>query len=138
MAEIKTKPTTVSPAEFVKNIADEQQRKDCGELVTMMKSITGKPAKMWGNIVGFDEYHYKYDSGREGDMLLTGFAPRKGNITLYLGPGIADKALVARLGKCKTGKGCLYIKKLGDVDRNALRELVSKSVDEMRKRYSRS
>jgi len=138
MADIKTKPTTVNPAEFLMNIADEQQRKDCGELATMMKSITGKPAKMWGNIVGFDEYHYKYDTGREGDMLLTGFAARKGNITLYLGLAIADKALVATLGKCKTGKGCLYIKKLADVDRDALRELVSKSVEQMRKRYPRA
>ena len=136
MADIKTKPTEVSPAAFIKEVEGEQRRKDCQELVAFMKAITGKPAKMWGpSIVGFGKYHYTYDSGRDGDMLMTGFSPRKDSLTLYLGPGLQDTALMAKLGKHKTGKGCLYIKKLDDVDRDVLRDIVTKSVEEMRKRY---
>ena len=116
---------------------DDQKRKDCKELVALMKGITGEPPKMWGpSIVGFGRYHYKYASGREGDSMLTGFSPRKQNLVLYLGPGLDNKTLVARLGKCSMGKGCLYIKKLDDVDRTVLRALVSKSVEEMRKRHA--
>jgi hypothetical protein len=136
MADIKTKPTEASPAAFIKELADEQQRKDCKELVKLMSGVTGKPAKMWGpSIVGFDRYRYKYATGRDGEMCLTGFSPRKGNLTLYLGPGIEDRELMSKLGKHKTGKGCLYIKKLDDVDRAVLRAVVEKSVGEMRKRH---
>jgi hypothetical protein len=102
-----------------------------------MKSITGKPAKMWGpSIVGFDQYHYKYDSGHEGDMCLTGFSPRKGTLTLYIGHALEEARLLEKLGKYKTGKSCLYIKKLDDIDRGVLRDLIRVSVDEMRRRYS--
>ena len=102
----------------------------------MMKKATGKPPKMWGpSIVGFGSYHYKYDSGREGDTCMIGFSPRKTSLVLYLGAALEDKDLMARLGKFKVGKGCLYIKNLDDVDRKVLKELVVKSVAEKRKRY---
>jgi hypothetical protein len=103
-----------------------------------MSDVTGHPAKMWGtSIVGFDQYHYKYASGREGTSLLTGFSPRKQNLVLYLGPGLENKQLMGKLGKHKTGKGCLYLKRLDDVDRQTLRALVTHSVEEMRKRSPR-
>ena len=134
MADIKTKPTTVSPGAFIKAVENEQQSKDCHELVALMEQVTGEPAEMWGtSIVGFGRYHYKYDSGRKGDMPLTGFSPRKSSLVLYLGATIQDKKLMANLGTCKTGKGCLYIKNLDDVDRRVLRNLVSKSVEKRRK-----
>jgi hypothetical protein len=102
----------------------------------MMAAITGRPAKMWGSaIVGFGKYHYEYESGRSGDMLMAGFSPRKSNLTLYIGPGLEDRNLMAKLGKFKTGKSCLYIKTLDDVDRAVLKSLITKSVQEMRKRY---
>jgi len=101
-----------------------------------MRDVTGHPPKMWGpSIVGFDRYHYKYASGREGEMLLTGFSPRKQDLVLYLGSGLENATLCARLGKHKIGKGCLYLKTLDDIDRDALRILVEHSVAEMRKRY---
>jgi hypothetical protein len=136
MAEMKTKLTEVSPATFIKQVKDAQKRKDCEELVVMMKEITGKPPKMWGpSIIGFDQYHYKYESGREGDICLTGFSPRSQALTLYVGGALNDEKLMAKLGKYKTGKGCLYIKTLADVDRTVLRAVVKKSVEETRKRH---
>jgi hypothetical protein len=136
MAENKTKVTVIDPRDFIAQVGDDQKRKDSEELVRLMSKITGKPAKMWGaTIVGFGTYHYKYDSGREGDTCLTGFSPRKPNLVLYLGPGLEDKELMSRLGKHEAGKGCLYIKKLDDVDRGVLKELIARSVAEMRKRY---
>ena len=136
MAEIKTKPTDIRPASFIDKVDNEQRRKDGHELVALMKKVTGKPPKMWGpSIVGFDQYHYKYASGHEGDMPITGFSPRKQSLVLYLGPGLEDKKLMSKLGKHKVGKGCLYINKLDDVDRNVLVELVTKSVEKMRKLY---
>jgi hypothetical protein len=136
MAENKTKPTNVSPAGFIDAIEPEQRRKDCRALAALMREVTGQPPKMWGpSIVGFDQYHYNYASGREGDMLLTGFSPRRQDLVLYLGPGLENTDLLAKLGKHKVGKGCLYVKKLDDVDRTVLRTLVEHSVDTMRKRY---
>ena len=136
MAEIKTKQTEVSPTAFIDKVENEQRRKDGHELALLMKKVTGKPAKMWGpSIVGFDQYHYKYASGHEGDMPITGFSPRKQSLVLYLGPGLEDKKLMSKLGKHKVGKGCLYINKLDDVDRGVLLELVTKSVEKMRKLY---
>ena len=133
----KTKVTSVSAAAFIKQV-DERRRKDCQELVALMRDVTGHPPKMWGSsIVGFDQYHYTYESGREGDNLLTGFSPRKQDLVLYLGPGLENKSLMTRLGKCRTGKGCLYLKKLDDIDRDVLRALVEESVALMRKRYAR-
>jgi hypothetical protein len=134
MADIKTKPTKVSPAEFIKQVESEHKRKDCEELVALMTEVTGDPPQMWGpSIIGFGKYHYKYESGREGDICVTGFSPRQANLVLYLGPEIHDEKLVAKLGKHKVGKGCLYINKLDDVDRTVLRKLVMKSVAERRK-----
>ena len=132
----KTTLTKVSPAAFIAKVQDERRRKDCRELVALMRDITGCPPKMWGpSIVGFDQYHYKYDSGREGDVLLTGFAPRKQDLVLYLGPGLENRRLLAKLGKHKAGKGCLHVKTLEDIDRAVLRVLVEESVAAMRKRY---
>jgi hypothetical protein len=137
VAENKTKVTKVNPAAFIKQM-DERRRKDCQELVAMMSDITGHSPKMWGtSIVGFGQARYKYASGREGDTLLTGFSPRKQNLVLYLGPGIENADLMAKLGKHKTGKGCLYLNKLDDVDRKVLRAIVEESVAIMRRRYSR-
>jgi hypothetical protein len=134
MAEPKTKPTSRSPADFIRQVADERKRRDCQALVALMRDVTGHPPKMWGSsIVGFGQYRYKYASGREGESLLTGFSPRKQNLVLYLGPGIGNKSLMRNLGKHKTGKGCLYLTRLDDVDRGVLRTLVEESVALMRK-----
>jgi hypothetical protein len=109
-AENKTKPTMLDARAFVDRLADEQRRIDCHDLIVMMQKITGHPPKMWGaGIVGFDRYHYRYASGREGDMMLTGFAPRKQELVLYLGPGLDNQGLMTKLGKHKAGKGCLYV-----------------------------
>jgi hypothetical protein len=129
----KTKVTAVDPIAFIDAVKSETKRKDAHELVALMKKVTGKPPKMWGpSIIGFGQYHYKYASGREGDMLLTGFSPRKGSLVLYLGPGLDNAGLMAKLGKHTNTKGCLYINKLDDVDRDVLRELVTTSVERMR------
>jgi hypothetical protein len=136
--ENKTKPTDVDPRAFVDQVANAQRRQDSLELLALMQDLTGHPPKMWGpSIIGFDRYHYKYPSGREGDAPLTGFSPRSAELVLYLGPGLASIALTAKLGKHKAGKGCLYIKKLADIDRQVLRELIVTSVDALRKRYPR-
>ena len=137
MAEAKTKPTQASPAAFVAAIANERRRKDCRELIALMREITGERPRMWGtSIVGFGRYRYRYASGREGESLLTGFSPRKQALVLYLGPGLENQALRAKLGKHKAGEGCLYVKTLDDVDRQALRALVEHAVDVMRKRHT--
>jgi hypothetical protein len=134
--DLKTKPTSTSPASFIDKVESERKRQDSHELVAMMQTITGKPPQMWGtSIIGFGKYYYKYESGRDGEMLMTGFSPRKQSLVLYLGPGLDDKKLTSKLGKHKVGKGCLYINKLDDIDRNVLQELVTKSVAEMRNRY---
>ena len=130
MAELKTKKTKASVAEFLNAIEDPQKRKDSKTIVKMMKEATGMKPAMWGaSMVGFGNYHYKYASGREGDWFLTGFAPRKQDLTLYIMDGFKSyKPLMKRLGKYKTGKACLYIKRLDDVDVVALRELITRSV----------
>lgn len=130
MAENKTKQTAVSVAAYIGALADETKRADSQALVKLMQSATGEEPKMWGpSIVGFGSYHYTYDSGREGDMPIVGFSPRKPATVLYgmRGAGNAE-ALLARLGKHTTGKGCVYIKKLSDVDQKVLKELIVKSV----------
>src|SRR6478735_3909601 len=133
MAENKTKATKVSVAAFIDMITDQNRRADAKALVKLMQKATGEKPKMWGpSIIGFGSYHYKYDSGREGDMPLTGFSPRKAATVLYLMGGFKDsQALLAGLGKHTTGKSCLYIKKLADVDRQVLEALVVKSVAAM-------
>jgi hypothetical protein len=138
MAEQKTKPTEQSVESFLDKVPDEQVRDDCFALVKLMKKVTGFPPKMWGAaIVGFGKYHYKYESGHEGDICLAGFSPRKQNITLYVMPGFAGESsdLLKKLGKHKAGKGCLYIKRLEDVDTGVLEKLVKQSVDYLKKTY---
>lgn len=136
MAEQKTKPTNASVEDFLAAIPDEQLQQDCRELVKMMQKVTGEPPVLWGNIVGFGKYHYKYDSGHEGYSCLTGFAPRKQNISLYVMGGMLEaQDLLARLGKHKAGKGCLYVKKLSDVDVKVLEQIIKQSVAFLKKKY---
>ena len=130
MAELKTKQTSQSVEKFVSAVADEQRREDCRTVLRIMKEVTGEKPKMWGSsMVGFGSYHYKYASGREGDWFLTGFAPRKQDLTLYIMAGFSRyNELLRKLGKHKIGKSCLYIKQLDDVDIDVLTELVEQSV----------
>ena len=130
MAENKTQPTKVSVASFIDALPDPAKRADAKALVKLIQSISGEEPKMWGpSIIGFGSYHYVYESGREGDMPLAGFSPRKTATVVYLNTGFGDyDALLAQLGKHTTGKGCLYIKRLSDVDRKVLETLVVKSV----------
>jgi Domain of unknown function (DU1801) len=139
MAENKTKPTKSTVAAFIAALTDPTRRADARALVKLMQSATGEKPKMWGpSIVGFGSYHYKYDSGRQGDMPTIGFSPRKAATVLYnVGGFSGSHTLRAKLGKHTTGKGCLYIKKLADVDQQVLEALVLRSVGAMRTRYSR-
>ena len=132
----KTIPTRKSATDFV-NAQDDQRRKECRAVMKIMRRITGKNAKMWGSsIVGYGSYHYKYASGREGDFMITGFSPRKQALTLYVMDGFTPhKALMKKLGKFKTGKSCLYIKKLDDIDLDVLETLIERSVAKMKKKY---
>jgi hypothetical protein len=133
-AELKTKLNDASVTEFLNSVADEQKRNECFEILKMMQQVTKEEPKMWGaSIVGFGSYHYKGKSGREGDWMLTGFSPRKQNLTLYLMGGFDTHTdLLDKLGKFTTGAGCLYIKRLDDVDRKVLKELVQASVKKMK------
>ncbi|MHB8133596.1 MAG: DUF1801 domain-containing protein [Anaerolineaceae bacterium] len=135
MAELKTVKNDQPVDLFLQKVEDPQKLQDSYTILKMMEEITGEKAKMWGDaIVGFGDLHYKYASGREGDWMLTAFSPRKQNLTLYIMSGFDQHPdLLARLGKYKTGKGCLYIKRLSDVDQNVLRELIQKSVDFLKK-----
>jgi len=129
----KTKVTEVDPRKFIDKVKSDVKRKDGHELLALMQDITGAPPKMWGpSIIGFGTYHYAYASGHEGDTCLTGFSPRSGALVIYLGPGIENEKLMAKLGKHKRGKGCLYINQLDDVDRAVLRKLIEHSVAELR------
>ncbi len=130
MAENKTKPTEASVAEFVDAVADPTRRADAEVLVELMQRASGEEPKMWGpSIIGFGSHHYVYESGREGDMPIVGFSPRKAATVLYLALGRGDsEALLEKLGKHTTGKGCLYIKKLADVDLMVLERLIAESV----------
>ncbi|MGI9405682.1 MAG: DUF1801 domain-containing protein [Hyphomicrobiaceae bacterium] len=137
MAESKTRPTDVRVADYLATVAPERRQQDARTLNTMMRRITGKRARMWGpSIVGYGQYHYKYDSGHEGDAMLTGFAPRKQNMVVYIMPGFSEYgAQLKKLGKHKCGKSCLYINKLDDVDLDVLEEMVADSVAWMKKKY---
>ncbi|MBM2840498.1 MAG: hypothetical protein HW412_1026 [Bacteroidetes bacterium] len=130
MAELKTIVNDRSVTAFLNKIADEESRLDCFTLLKLMKQITGKQPKMWGpSIVGFGSYHYKYESGHEGDCPLVGFSPRKQSLTVYIMSGFdRHKPLMKKLGVFKTGKSCLYIKKVEDVDLTVLKELITRSV----------
>jgi len=138
MAENKTRETKTSVAAFLNAIDDKRKRADAKKIAAMMRKATGKRAKMWGTaIVGFGTYHYKYESGREGDWALVGFSPRKQNLVVYIMPGFEKfPTLMRKLGKYKTGKSCLYLNKLDDVDESVLEQLIDKSVKLMCKRYN--
>ena len=127
---MKTKPTTASIADYIDSRANAQQRGDCRELMAMFKRVTGRSPKMWGpSIVGFGTQHYKYASGREGDWPISAFSPRKRDLTVYLMVGFdKNTELMKKLGKHSTGKSCLYIKRLSDVDVPTLRKLIKESV----------
>lgn len=137
MAENKTKATGASVADFMKSIDDRQMRADARKVAAMMRRATGKRARMWGtSIVGYGTYHYRYESGREGDYMITGFSPRKQALSVYIMPGFKPfPKLMKKLGKYKTGKSCLYIKRLSDVDEDVLEQLIDASVQRMRENY---
>lgn len=139
MADLKTRPTKASVAAFLTSIPDAQVRKDARAIAAMMRKVTGMRAVMWGpSIVGFDTYHFKYASGREGDWPIVGFSPRKQNLTLYIMPGFGGyAALMKKLGKHTTGSSCLYFKTLSDVDMPTLTELVTRAVAHMRTKHHR-
>ena len=137
MAENKTKQTEASVETYLAAITDETRQADCRTLTKMMSKATKAPAKMWGTgIVGFGSYHYKYESGHEGDSCLVGFASRKGDISLYLVAGFpGSDALFARLGKHKRGKACTYVKRLSDIDLDVLEQLLAGAFAERRRNH---
>jgi hypothetical protein len=137
MAELKTTPNEESVQAFLDKVEDEKRKADCLAVLEIMRKITGEEPKMWGkSMVGFGSYHYKYDSGREGDWFLTGFSPRKQNLTLYIMAGFEGyEDLMQQLGKYKTGKSCLYLKKLEDVDQDILVKLIEASTEYLSEKY---
>lgn len=137
MAENKTKPTQASVEDYIDSRASETQRADCRDLIKLLKKVTGQPAKMWGpSIVGFGVYRYTYESGRTGEAPLAGFAIRGRELVLYVGVETdPQQALLARLGKHRMGKCCLYFKQLADLDRSVLGQIVANSVGGLRERY---
>jgi hypothetical protein len=141
MAEIKTKPTEVAVDDFIDAVPNPQRREDAKKVRAMMERISGEPARMWGpTIIGFGSYHYKYDSGHEGTMCRLGFSPRKAELVLYVltdGAAAGEEAQLARLGKHKTGKCCLYIRKLSDVDEAVLEEMTVDALAHMDEKYPR-
>ncbi len=138
MAELKTKPTDISVGAFIASLPDEQKRQDCLVILELMKEVTGAEPKMWGeSIIGLGSHHYRYASGTEGDWFMVGFSPRKQNITIYLMYGVEDHPeIMKKLGKYKTGKACLYIKHISDIDLEALKELIILAVEETRRSES--
>jgi hypothetical protein len=137
MAENKTKPTDASVEDYIASRANEQQRSDCQELMALLKKITRQPPKMWGpSIVGYGFYRYAYESGRTGEAPLAGFAIRGRELVVYLvAEGDRQKSLLSKLGKHKMGKACLYFKRLADLDKSVLEQLVASSVAEIGRRY---
>ncbi|MCW4461665.1 DUF1801 domain-containing protein [Sphingomonas sp. BT-65] len=137
MAEIKTKPTEISAAEFIDAVENPIRREEAKAVCAMMERVTGEPPRMWGpSIVGFGSYHYKYDSGHEGTMCRLGFSPRKAQLVLYVLTGAAgEDQQLAKLGKHKTGKSCLYINKLAEVDMAVLEDMVRDTLAYMDEKY---
>lgn len=137
MADLKTKKNNTSVTAFLNKVKNKQRREDCFEVLELMKDITNEEPKMWGSsIVGFGSYHYVYASGREGDWMVTGFSPRAQSLTLYIMAGFDRyEELMQKLGKFKTGKSCLYLSKLEDVDQSVLKKLIKASVQHMKKRH---
>ena len=138
MAELKTKRNQGDVKAFLNSVENDKKRQDSFKILELMKQVTGKQPEMWGDsIIGFGSYHYTYASGREGDWFLTGFSPRKQNLTLYIMAGFDGyDQLLRKLGKHSTGKSCLYIKKMDDIDADVLEELVKKSVEHMERAHS--
>lgn len=136
MAKNKTTATQQSVESFISAVEDETKRDDSFELVKIFKSVTKEDAKMWGSsIIGFGSYHYKYESGHEGDMCLTGFSPRKSAIVLYLMDYEGRGEFLNKLGKVKPSKGCIYVKKLADIDTSVLKKMIEASVKHTKKKY---
>lgn len=137
MAELKTKPNDLDVNAFLDQVEKEGKRKDSYRILEMMKKVTGAEPRMWGHaIIGFGDCQFQYASGRMADWFLTGFSPRKQSLSLYIMAGFSrHKELMGKLGKFKTGKGCLYINKLDDVDLNVLEELISNSVEHLKNKY---
>ncbi|MXY58590.1 MAG: DUF1801 domain-containing protein [Gammaproteobacteria bacterium] len=137
MSDLRTRPTASSVDAFIDAVDDEHRRADCRVVARLMAEITGAGGVMWGSsIVGFGSYHYRYASGREGDFFEAGFSPRKRALTIYVMAGFAEyEDLLARLGKHSTGKSCLYVKRLADVDLAVLREMLTRSVAFIRAKY---
>lgn len=135
MSNLKTTRNDGDVRAYLESVANKQRRQDALAMLELMREITGEEAEMWGeSIVGFGSYRYRYASGRQGDWFLTGFAPRKQALTLYIMPGFERyEALLAKLGKHKIGKSCLYINKLADVDEDVLKEIITASVERMRR-----
>ena len=137
--ENKTKPTTVSPEAFLETLEPARRREEGAAMLALFGKVTGLQPKMWGpSIIGYGRYHYKYDSGREGEFMMTGFSPRKTNLVLYILPGYRFESMqdkLSRLGKHKLGKSCLYINKLADVDQDVLAEIITEGFAHMRDKY---
>jgi len=138
MAKNKTVSNDNNVNDFLNNVKNEQKRNDTFDLINLMKEITGEEPKMWGaSIVGFGEYHYEYKSGREGDMFLSGFSPRKQNIAIYIMAGVENyETVLKNIGKYKMGKSCFYINKLDDIDLVLLKEMISDSVKKIKNKYN--
>ena len=138
MAKNKTVSNDNNVNDFLNNVKNEQKRNDTFDLINLMKEITGEEPKMWGaSIVGFGEYHYEYKSGREGDMFLSGFSPRKQNIAIYIMAGVENyEKVLKNIGKYKMGKSCFYINKLDDIDLVLLKEMISDSVKKIKNKYN--
>ncbi len=137
MADNKTRPTGASVTAFMAAISDRAMRADAKKVAAMMRRATGKRARMWGpSIVGYGSYHYRYASGGEGDFMITGFSPRKRALTVYIMPGFSRfDTLMSKLGKYRTGKSCLYIRRLTDVDETVLEQIIEESVGHIRAHY---
>ena len=136
-AENKTKATSVSPESFIETVEHDVRRADAKVLLELFADVTQLVPRMWGpSIVGYGRYHYKYESGREGEFMMTGFSPRKANQVIYIMPGYTDhSAILDRIGKYKIGKSCLYINKLADIELDVLRELIIAGFEDMKSRY---
>jgi len=137
MSENKTRPTGEAISEFMAQVDHPVRRADAHRLDEIFREVTGWAPQMWGpSIVGYGSYHYRYETGREGDMCATGFSPRKANLVLYIMPGYSDHSdTLARLGKHKLGKSCLYLNKLADVDEEVLKELIREGIDDLGRKY---
>ena len=136
-AENKTKATSVSPESFIETVEHDVRRADAKLLLDLFADVTQLVPRMWGpSIIGYGRYHYKYESGREGDFMMTGFSPRKQNLSIYILPGYSDfSEILGRLGKHKHGKSCLYINKLSDVDIDVLKELIAAGLEDLKRKY---